>query len=156
MSKTVSFCFFVLFSFLGSCIFEGKTFTEGASIVLEACAAAVAAGDGRELFTLQAGGQIANVAGDKCLGVRDDVAAEGSEVVLKACDEALKWEVGGNGQLKVNSPEDLCLAQVGLAPGVVDVAAKAGVMASSTVNALSHGAKFIFKQAHVGLHVLFA
>ena len=123
-----------------SYIFEGKTFTEGASVVMAPCAAAVASGDGRELFTLQSGGQIVNVAGGKCLGVRDDVAAEGSEVVIKACDEALKWEVGGNGQLKVNAPEDLCLAQVGLAPGIVDVAAKAGVMASSTVNALSHGA----------------
>ena len=140
------------------CLFHacvGTNSAEGASVVLERCAAAVASGDGRELFTFQAGGQIANVAGDKCLGVRDDVAAEGSEVVLTACDEALRWEVGGNGQLKVKAPEGLCLSQAGLAPGIVDVAAKAGVMASSTVNALSHGAEPFLNPALVGCYVSF-
>ena len=117
---------------------SGKSATEGAAVVLETCAGAVASGDGRELFSLQAGGQIVNVAGGKCLGV--DSAADGSEVVLRDCDKASQWEVLGNGQLRLNAPGDLCLAQTGLAPGSADVAAKAAVMASSTYNALSHGA----------------
>ena len=124
-------------------------------MVLESCAGAIAAGDGRELFTLQASGQIVNVAGKKCLGVRDCDAADGSEIVLSVCDEALKWEVVGHGQLKINAPEDLCLAQVGLSPGIADVAAKAGVMASSTANALSHGAITVVCQALIGFHVDF-
>lgn len=117
---------------------EGNSATDGAAVVLETCAGAVAAGDGRELFSLQAGGQILNVAGGKCLGVDGD--SDGSEVVLSGCDKASQWEVLGNGQLRLNAPGDLCLAQAGLAPGSADVAVNAAVMASSTVNSLSHGA----------------
>ena len=139
-----------------ACASAGKTVTEGAAVILESCAAAISAGDGRELFTLQSSGHIVNVAGDKCLGVRGDAVAEGDEVVLSACDDALKWEVLGNGQLKVNTPANLCLAQVGLAPGVVDVAGNAAVMASSTANALSHGADSIQMQTLVVFHVRLA
>ena len=123
-------------------VVSGNSATDGAAVVLETCAGAVAAGDGRELFSLQAGGQILNVAGGKCLGVDGD--SDGSEVVLSGCDKASQWEVLGNGQLRLNAPGDLCLAQAGLAPGSADVAVNAAVMASSTVNSLSHGA-FIFK-----------
>ena len=140
------FSFLFMLHCMDPCGSAGKTLTEGAAVVLESCVAAIAAGDGRELFTLQPSGHIVNVAGDKCLGVRGDVVAEGDEVGLRACDGALKWEALGNGQLKVNTPEDLCLAQVGLAPGIVDVAANAAVMASSTANALSHGADFVLRQ----------
>ena len=121
----------------------GNSATDGAAVVLESCAGAVAAGDGRELFSLQAGGQIVNVAGGKCLAVGDDGAADGSEVVLSACDEASQWEILGNGQLRLNAPGSLCLAQAGLSPGSADVAVNAPVMASSTVNALSHGMFFV-------------
>jgi hypothetical protein len=108
-------------------------------VVLEGCAGAVAAGDGRDLFSLQAGGQILNIAGGKCAGLRNADVADGGELVFGDCDAASKWEVLGNGQLKLTAPGDLCLSQSGLAPGRTDVAAKAAVMASSTANAISHG-----------------
>ena len=93
-------------------------------------------GDGRELFSLQAGGQIVNIGGGKCIGSRSENASEGDDIILTACDKAPTWEVLGNGQLKINAPEGLCLAQSGLAPGIVDVAARAAVTASSTANSL--------------------
>ena len=42
---------------------------EGAPLVLESCAMAVSLGDGRELFSLQPGGQLLNVAGGRCASV---------------------------------------------------------------------------------------
>ena len=125
-----------------SCVFAGSSAADGAAVALETCAGAVGFGDGRELFSLQAGGQIVNVAGGKCLGVRDNGAANGSEVILVACDKAPQWEVLANGQLKVNAADDLCLSQAGIVPGSVDVAAKAAVAATSTIHARSHGAPF--------------
>lgn len=117
----------------------GESATESTAVVLETCSAAVAFGDAREVFTLQKDGEILHIAENKCLGVRDGSAVDGDEVVLSACDKALKWEVRGNGQLKVKASENLCVAQVGSAPGSVDVAGGAAVWASSTANALSHG-----------------
>lgn len=109
-------------------------------MALETCAAAVASGDGREVFSLQAGGQILHVSDGKCLSVVG--AAEGSDVVFDGCDGAPQWEFTGNGQLRLDAPGDLCLSQVGLAPGSADVASNAAVVASSTVNTLSHGLAF--------------
>ena len=77
--------------------------------------------------------------GGKCAGLRNADVADGGELVFGDCDAASKWEVLGNGQLKLTAPGDLCLSQSGLAPGRTDVAAKAAVMASSTANAISHG-----------------
>ena len=67
---------------------------------LEKCGAAAASGDGREVFTLQAGGQLVNVAGGKCASVRESSGEDG-DVVLGNCDNAAECEIGGNAQLKL-------------------------------------------------------
>jgi len=113
---------------------------DGAALILERCSEAVALGDGRDLFSLQAGGQLLNVAGGKCVGLRSGDLVDGGELMFGDCDTASRWEVQGNGQLKLNSAGDFCLSQKGLVPGKTNVAAKAAVMASSTANVLSHGA----------------
>ena len=51
-----------------------------AALGLGSCASAVAAGDGRDLFSLQAGGQLLNVAGGKCVGMDGGEAIEGYRV----------------------------------------------------------------------------
>jgi hypothetical protein len=119
---------------------SGNIGVDGAGVVLERCAEAVAAGDGREIFSLQVGGQMANVAGGKCVGLHDGDVADGGQIVLVDCDTASQWEALGNGQLKLKDAGDLCLSQQGLGPGRTDVAANAAVLASSTANVISHGA----------------
>ena len=111
-------------------------------MVLEPCAGAVGFGDGRELFSFQPGGQIVNVVRGKCFGVSgEEHIADGNDIILVDCEEALKWEFSGNGQLKVDGPDGMCLNQAGLAPGIVDVARNAAVVASSTINMQTHGAR---------------
>ena len=115
---------------------------DGAALVLESCAKAVALGDGRDLFSLQPGGQLLNVPGGKCVSVGKNDDTEGAVVSFADCNGASQWEVQSNGQLKLNVVGDLCLTQEGLAPGPRDVAANAAGMASSTANAFSHGSFF--------------
>ena len=110
---------------------------------LEKCGAAAASGDGREVFTLQAGGQLVNVAGGKCASVRESSGEDG-DIVLGNCDNAAEWEISGNAQLKLVGAPNLCLSQRGLTAGIVDVAAKAAVTTSSTANGFSHGARACF------------
>lgn len=120
----------------------GNIGVDGAGMVLESCAGAVAAGDGRDLFILQAGGQLLNVAGGKCAVLQSGDVADGGKLVFGECDAASQWEVLGNGQLKLDGPGDFCLSQSGLVPGRADVAANAAVSASSTANAIAHGALY--------------
>ena len=115
---------------------------DGAPLVLESCAKAVALGDGRDLFSLQPGGQLLNVPGGKCASVGKSEVTEGSVVSFVECDGASQWEVQSNGQLKLNAVGDFCLTQEGVAPGPRDVAADAAGMSSSTANAFSHGPFF--------------
>ena len=109
------------------------------ALVLESCAKAVALGDGRDTFNLQPGGQLHHVASGTCVSVADRQLGEGVVVSLAGCDGASRWEVQGNGQLKLESAGDYCLSQEGVAPGMRDVAVNAAATASSAVNALSHG-----------------
>lgn len=135
---------------------------------MEPCAGAIAAGDSRELWQYLPSGQIANVAGKKCLGLRDNAVQEGGSIVLMDCDHAAAagdgrstWATQGNGvhgigwflrltsvclrvcsrgQLKLGRAGQYCLSQKGPAAGVEDVAEKGAVMASSSADAAAHGA----------------
>jgi len=113
---------------------NGNVGTEGAAVALEPCAAAVAAGDGRELWRHLPNGQIVSAVGDKCIGT------SGDDVVLAACDGASAWEAQGNGQLKLGGAGQNCLSQEGAAAGVEDVAARGAITASSSADAAAHGA----------------
>lgn len=119
---------------------SGGIGTDGAGLALESCAKTSAFGDGRDLFTLQPGGQLANVPSGKCVSVIETEVKEDAFVSLASCDCASRWEVQSNGQFKMKSTGDFCLTQEGAAPGLQDVAANAAATASSTVNAASHGA----------------
>ena len=124
-------------------LLQGDASLDGAGLGLERCGASAASGDGRDVFTLQAGGQLVNVAGGRCAVIRESNGEDG-EVVLGNCDNAAEWEMSGNAQLKLVGAPNLCLSQRGLAAGSVDVAAKAAVTASSTANGFSHGARARF------------
>merc|ERR1719291_1480782 len=102
---------------------------------LEACAEAVAASDGREIWSFQAAGQLLHVASGLCASAAD--ASVGPVVALAACDGAGSWELLGNGQARLGS---LCLSQRGAAAGFDNVAAKVAALATSTVDAAAHGA----------------
>ena len=125
-------------------ILQGDVSLDGAALGLERCGASAASGDGRDVFTLQTGGQLVNVAGGKCAVVRESNGEDG-DVVLGNCDNAAEWEISGNAQLKLVGAPNLCLSQRGLTAGTVDVAAKAAVTASSTANGFSHGARALFE-----------
>ena len=102
---------------------------------LDGCASAVSRLDGSEIWSLAPDGSLMSASSGQCLSLGD----HGKDVKLLACDaSAAKWELQGNGQIKVAS-SNMCLTQTGLAPGLVDVASSASIMASSTLNA-AHGA----------------
>ena len=124
---------------------SGKVGVDGAGMVLERCASSAAAGDGRDLFSLQEGGELLNVAVAKCASVQHGKASDGAKLVIGSCDGAPKWEVMGNGQMKLKGSSDLCLSQLGLAPGVQDIAAKAAVSATSTYNSMTHGVSYFLQ-----------
>ena len=115
---------------------------DGAALLLDSCAEAIALGDGRELFSLQGDGQLLSVPGGLCASVGENDLAEGAAVSFAKCDGGSRWEIQGNGQLRLKSVGDFCLTQEGAAPGLRDVAANAAAMASSTGNAFSHGGFF--------------
>ena len=108
--------------------------------------AAIAAGDGRELWRFGSNGQIMNAVGGKCMSLKDNVVADGGQVALADCDAAAgskdgrsQWALQENSQLTSGRPGQYCLSQRGSAPGVENVAAKAAAMASSNVNTIAHG-----------------
>jgi hypothetical protein len=113
---------------------NGFVDVDGAEIGLEPCVAAIAAGDGRELWSFQPNGQMMNTAGEKCAGVGSD----GNGVVMMSCDASQDstWQAEGSGQLMVGNG---CLSMTGSAPGSDNVAFASAVAATSTVDA-AHGA----------------
>ncbi len=66
----------------------GLVDSDGAEIVLMPCASAIAAGDGRELFSLQPNGQLLSAVGEMCVGPLGSEVADGGEVVLMRCRRA--------------------------------------------------------------------
>ena len=109
--------------------------TKSHGVFLHGCADAVSKSDGREIWSLAPDGSLMSASSGQCLAVGD----HGKDVKLLACDaNAAKWELQGNGQIKMAS-SNMCLTQTGLAPGLVDVASAASIIASSTLNN-AHGA----------------
>ena len=51
---------------------NGMVDVEGAEVSLLPCVSAIAAGDGRELFSLQPNGQLLSVLGKLCVGLADN------------------------------------------------------------------------------------
>jgi len=118
---------------------------ENSGIVgLDVCTTGIAAGDGREQWMIQPGGQLASRTGNACLAVENGRLANGGAVVLADCEAAPVWDFQENGQFKIRGADDgaveFCLSQGGLSPGMEDVAANAAVSASSALSLASHGA----------------
>jgi len=119
------------------CLIAASGSTVGTDVVLEPCVAAIAAGDGRELWQHLPDGQIANAVGHQCIG------ADSESVTLTACNGEGSWEMQGNGQLRWSAADGRCLSQRGLAAGVEDAAAFGAISASSTADAVAHGANMV-------------
>lgn len=106
---------------------------------LDACAAAIAELDGREVWSLAAGGSLTNLATKQCLAAPPDAAA-GSAVELAPCNGAggSAWELQANGQIKLGE-SSMCLSQAGPTAGMADLAVSSSIVASSTLDP-AHGA----------------
>ena len=113
---------------------------ESVGAALSDCGAAVAELDGREIWSLSAGGALTSFASKQCLAVPSGAVA-GATVALAPCDgpdASAAWELQGNGQIKLGS-SNMCLSQSGATPGNADLAASSSVIASSTLDP-AHGA----------------
>ena len=82
----------------------------------ESCLSAIAAGDGREVFTMAPGGQIRSSATGLCLALASGDAARGGSVSMENCRAALDaedgrslWRVAAAGQLQLQRLGNLCL-----------------------------------------------
>lgn len=104
-------------------------------VYLDTCTGAMAAGDGRELWSLQTGGQLTHVVSKLCAGASQPVVGE--SVALVACSGAGIWKLLPNGQAQIG---EHCLSQVGVVAGLGNVAAHASAQASSSAHPASHGA----------------
>jgi len=126
----------------------GNVDTAGAEVSLTSCSSAVSAGDGREVFTMQPNGQIANAVSKLCLALADNDVTDGGRLALTGCDLASKpgdgrsvFELAANGQLKFARDGDYCVGQRGPAVGFVDAAIGSAVSATSSANNAAHGAR---------------
>ena len=85
----------------------------------EGCLSVIAAGDGREVFTMVPGGQIRSSATGLCLALASGDAARGGRVSMENCRAALDaedgrsmWRVTAAGQLQLQQLGNLCLDMV--------------------------------------------
>jgi len=127
---------------------NGMVDVEGAEVSLMPCVSAIAAGDGRELFSLQPNGQLLSVLGKLCVGLAENEVSSGGRLVLMKCDAAAKasdgrsnFELLGNGQIKLGRDGQYCLSQRGTGAGVANVALGAAASASSSADVVAHGAR---------------
>ena len=118
---------------------NGLSDTVGSNIGLAPCAAAIAAGDGRELFSMHDGKLLSVAAGNLCVSLSKGDKETGS-LVLSACNTADDvFEFEGSGQIKFGKDGQNCVSQRGTASGQVNLALGAAVTATSN-GAKSHGA----------------
>merc|ERR1719181_824249 len=80
----------------------------GALITAEECEAAIAAGDGRELFVMTEAGQLKSAVGGLCAILAGNSAAGGGEIELDDCEAAAEtgdgrsfWALTPQGQLSM-------------------------------------------------------
>lgn len=100
-------------------------------IGLDSCSKAVAAGDGREIWSLSSSGQLMNVASKKC------VSAAGHSLAMSDCGSGSAWKLLPNGQVQVG---DACLSQSGEGAGTENIAVHAAAEATSSADFSSHAA----------------
>jgi hypothetical protein len=128
--------------------------TISSDLTLQACASTVAAGDGRDIFSLQANGQLMNVATKQCVGLSQKDGG-GGRISMMNCDDTSAsgdtlFQVTESNQLKLSRDGELCLSQQGVAAGIVDVALHAAATATSTLDFVSHGANMAVGQEASG------
>jgi len=112
----------------------------GTELLLQPCATAIAAGDGRELFGFE-DGQILSMSSRACM-VPASIASGGhGRMIFGRCggEAPTRFELQGNGQVKVVGGSE-CLTHQGVASGVANVALRAAAVASSSADDLTHGA----------------
>ena len=112
----------------------------GAGVWLESCHKAVTGLRGEEIWSLGSDGSLVHPSSKSCLGPQGATSA-GVPLVLAPCDAAgdvAKWELQGNGQVKM-AQSDMCVSQLGPSAAVVNAASAASVSASSMLDP-SHGA----------------
>merc|ERR1712087_20026 len=100
---------------------------------LGACSAGIAAGDGRELWSLLGGGQLMNVVSKRCASA----AAGATTVSMSDCGGASTWKLLANGQAQVG---EKCLSLSGEGGGIENAASHAAAEATSSANSASHAA----------------
>lgn len=112
----------------------------GTGVLVQPCATAIAAGDGRELFGLE-DGQIVSISSRACMVLSPTAAGGDDQILFGRCggEAPTRFELQGNGQVKVVG-RSVCLSQHGIASGVYNVALRAGAVASSSADDLTHGA----------------
>ncbi|PFH35910.1 F5/8 type C domain-containing protein [Besnoitia besnoiti] len=131
----------------------GKFHSEGSSIVLDSCASALAAGDGRELWYSTPQMQLvgARTKPPKCITLEDGSTENGGKVVLADCLRAMEegdgrssWAFEGNSQLRLQRAGAWCMTQKnvnGASAGVGDITTSGGATATSSNSAdEAHGA----------------
>lgn len=112
----------------------------GTGVLVQPCASAIAAGDGRELFGLE-DGQIVSISSRACMALSPTTAGGPDQILFGRCggEAPTRFELQGNGQVKVVG-RSVCLTQHGIANGVYNVALRAAAVASSSADDLTHGA----------------
>jgi len=133
----------------------GKVDEIGSGLNIVACDDAVKFDDGRELFNLQADGQLVTSIGRKCVALahKEDADPEQRELQLTDCDavggdfDRISWKVSPQNQLMASPlphsesrlPSDFCMSLDGQGlPGLKNVAEGATTHASSSADQEAH------------------
>ncbi|KAF8817685.1 F5/8 type C domain-containing protein, partial [Cardiosporidium cionae] len=115
---------------------EGSMQRNNANVVLDSCASAIAAGDGRELWYSNEQSQLVSAQSSppKCATLQDGSLDKGGKIVLTSCAEALEhsdgrssWSFESNSQVRLQRAGAYCLFQTylfGSTAGLGDVIAE--------------------------------
>jgi len=116
---------FMLISGITSEAQEQCLAAQGSSLALQPCNAAIAAGDGQEIFQFNGEGQLQQMDG-QCVILAGGATSGGGSVGLGDCEQALRagdgrslWEVSPNAQMKMSAAGNYCLSQSGMGEGLL-------------------------------------